>query len=402
MGYFSFSWGSQNILPNYIERDSTGSFFHSIIDMFQNGTKKGWKSEKAKLEQCLNNPALLKVLSFRADLYSQAKIDRYLDNKEVEKDFLYSQSKQPNDWQSWIDLRWDISFYRDLGTCYIYKEDDVIYCLNPIGIDFTDKQIKKFGELTFSKYGVESRNNMRNDTFNYINQNGTKIPLKLKNLYILSDLSNGVSGNWLKGNSRLDALYQVVLNSELSLTAKNRNLLFTTKFLVSGQTDESDIYKQPMDDTEQKSVVSGLLNKNIVVTPSKVDITQMVSNLQSLKLDDSYIADLTIIGNMYGMTKDVLDIVSKGSTYENKEKSLGAFIDYSLMPKLNQETDLWELVYNVEDLRGSFKHLPFNAVFEADRVNNLKIMLENLKLAQELGMDETDLKNKLTDLWERN
>jgi len=402
MGHFSFSWGNQNNLPNYVERDSAGNFFYSIMDMFQNGTTKKWKSEKAKLEQCLNNPALLKVLSFRADLYSQAKIDRYLDNKEVEKDFLYSQSKQPNDWQSWIDLRWDISFYRDLGTCYIYKEGDVTYCLNPVGIDFTDKQIKKFGKLTFSKYGSESRNNMRNDTFTYINQNGEKQQLKFKNLYILSDLSNGVSGNWLKGNSRLDALYQVVLNSELSLTAKNRNLLFTTKFLVSGQSDESDIYKQPMDDTEQKSVVSGLLNKNIVVTPSKVDITQMVSNLQSLKLDDSYIADLTIIGNMYGMSKDVLDIVSKGSTYENKEKSLGAFIDYSLMPKLNQETDLWELVYEVEDLRGTFKHLPFNAVFEIDRVNSLKVMLENLNLAKELGMNETDLKNKLTDLWERN
>lgn len=401
MGYFSFSWGNQNNLPNHVERDSAGNFFYSIMDLFSSSNKK-WKSEKAKLEQCLTNPALLKILLFRADLYSQAKIDRYQDNKEVEKDFLYSQAKKPNDWQSWIDFRWDISFYRDLGTCYIYKEGEVMYCLNPCGIDFTDKQIKKFGQLTFSKYGSESRNNMRNDTFIYINSNGEKQSLKLKNLYVLSDLSNNVSGNWLKGNSRLDALYQVVLNSELSLTAKNRNLLFTTKFLVSGQTDESDIYKQPMDDTEQKSVVNGLLNKNIVVTPSRVDVKQMVDNLNSLKLDDSYIADLTIIGNMYGMTKDVLDIVSKGSTYENKEKSLGAFIDYSLSPKLVQETDLWELIYEVEDLRGTFKHLPFNAVFEVERVNNLKVMLENLKLSQELGMDETEVKQKLANLWERN
>lgn len=52
MGHFSFSWGNQNNLPNYVERDSAGNFFYSIMDMFQNGTTKKWKSEKAKLEQC--------------------------------------------------------------------------------------------------------------------------------------------------------------------------------------------------------------------------------------------------------------------------------------------------------------------------------------------------------------
>ena len=89
MRYFSFSWGNKNNLPNHVERDSAGNFFYSIIDLFSSSNKK-WKSEKAKFEQCLTNPALLKILLFRADLYSQAKIDRYQDNKEVEKDFLYS------------------------------------------------------------------------------------------------------------------------------------------------------------------------------------------------------------------------------------------------------------------------------------------------------------------------
>jgi len=400
MWNLSINFG-RNRLPNYVERDSSGNFFYSFLDMFSSGKSK-WKSEKEKIDKCLSNPALLKVIMFRADLYSQSKIDRYSDNKEVEKDFLYSQSKKPNDWQSWTDFRWDLSFYRDLGTCYIYKEGDVVYCLNPACIEFTDKQIKKFGQLTFSKYGSESRNNMRNDTFEYKNHNGSTQTLKLKNLYILPDLSNGVSGNWLAGGSRLDALNQVVQNSELSLTAKNRNLFFTTKFLVSGQNESSDIYKSPMDEQEQNSVVKGLLSKNIVTTPTPVSVKQMVDNLNSLKLDESYIADLTIIGNMYGMTKDVLDIVSKGSTYENKEKSLCAFIDYSLTPKLVQETDLWEIIYDVEDLRGTFKHLPFNAVYESEKVKNINLMLENLKLSQELGMDEKDIKSKLVDLWERN
>jgi hypothetical protein len=93
---------------------------------------------------------------------------------------------------------------------------------------------------------------------------------------------------------------------------------------------------------------------------------------------------------MYGMTKDILDILTKGSTYENKEKSIGAFIDYSLMPKVQQHSDLYEIILQKEDIRGSFKHLPFNSVFEAEKVANRKLELEALKIASELGFKNVE------------
>ncbi len=204
----------------------------------------------------------------------------------------------------------------------------------------------------------------------------------------------------MQGNSRLDALYQVVKNSELSLKAKNRNLFYTTKFSVSGQYDASNQYSTPMGEAEKISIEKGLQgNREIYATKEKIDVKQLVNNLSSLKLDDSYIADLSIIGNMYGLGKDVLDILAKGSTFENKEKAIGSFIDYSIMPKAQQNSDLYEIIFEKEDIRGSFKHLPFNAVFEQEKINNNTVELNNLILAVELGLDENIKQSKLKEIY---
>ena len=186
---------------------------------------------------------------------------------------------------------------------------------------------------------------------------------------------------------------------ELAIKSKAVNLEFSGKFFVNGQHDgKTDT--RPMSDDEQKSISDKLLSKlKIFATKSKVDINQLVKNLKDLKLDESYIADLTIIGNMYGLSKDVLDIIAKGSTYENKEKSTGNFVDYTLMPKVVQHTDLYEILFDKQDLRGSFKHLPFNAVFEADKINNKKIEVETLKTAKELGLDEKIVQDKLKEIY---
>jgi len=44
--------------------------------------------------------------------------------------------------------------------------------------------------------------------------------------------------------------------------------------------------------------------------------------------------------------------------------------------------------------------LPFNSVFEVDKINNRKVELESLKIAQELGVDESIVKSKLKQIYE--
>jgi len=61
-----------------------------------------------------------------------------------------------------------------------------------------------------------------------------------------------------------------------------------------------------------------------------------------------------------------------------------------MMPKVVQHSDLYENILGLEDVRGSFKHLPFNSVFEADKIANKLIEIQALKIASELGMDVTE------------
>lgn len=396
MNFSLFSFNSNK--PNYVERDSNGNFFYSIKDFFNGSESNYFNSYQKKLKAVIYNPAVLKVITFRADIYSQIKFNEFANDKLVQNDFLYNIAKKPNPMQSWVDLHYDISFWRDLGNAYIYKEKDVIYCLNPLFIEIKEAQLKEINKYRFSDF--QAKQSKKGEFKAKFNEKAEWQTLKLENLYVLSDLSPSITGNWMQGNSRLDALYQVVKNSELSLKAKNRNLFYTTKFSVSGQYDASNQYSTPMGEAEKISIEKGLQgNREIYATKEKIDVKQLVNNLSSLKLDDSYIADLSIIGNMYGLGKDVLDILAKGSTFENKEKAIGSFIDYSIMPKAQQNSDLYEIIFEKEDIRGSFKHLPFNAVFEQEKINNNTVELNNLILAVELGLDENIKQSKLKEIY---
>jgi hypothetical protein len=63
-------------------------------------------------------------------------------------------------------------------------------------------------------------------------------------------------------------------------------------------------------------------------------------------------------------------------------------------------TDTYEVILKEQDLRGNFKHLPFNSVFEVDKINNRKIELESLKIAVELGVDAKIVETKLKQIYE--
>lgn len=395
---FNFNIGyNSNRLPNYIERNSDGSWFYSILDAF-GGKKKGFKSESNKLETILNNPAILKVFCFLADTYSQVKIDQYINDKLKEKDFLYSYQKTPNDWQSWTDLFWEHRFWLASGNAYLYVDANVWYYLRPQGLDFTDAQIKAFSQISFSgKY----KKDITNQTFKYRNENGVVQVLKMKNLHVFTDMSGGISGNWLKGNSRLDALYQIAINSDLALQSKGTNLKYTEKFLVSGQHDAKDTSSRPMAETEKDSIEQSLENgRKINATKSKVDMQQMVSNIKQLALDESWESDLLKVGSLFNLSKDVIAIIAKGSTYDNYDKAILNFIGYFENPKVQQMTDTYEVILDEQDLRGNFNHLPCYAIQQVDKINNRKVELESLKMAVELGLDKGVIETKLKQIYE--
>ena len=387
---FNISIGKQ---ITSVERDVNGNFHYTLLDnLINNGS---FKSYSEILKEVISNPAVMKVLSFRADIFSQVHINKYSNDKLVEENSIYTLLKKPNYWQTWTDLHWDIEFFRCLGAAYIYKNGETIYCLNPANIEIDNSVIQLFQKLVFSIYGL--KNEFKNKTFKYKLPNNKSITLNLNNLTILSDLSGTIGMDFFNPISRLNSLYQICKNSKLSILSKSQNLDFSKKFLVSGQHNPSDTTSIGMSEDEKNSIEQGLLGKRkIHATKSKVEINHLVSNLKQLGLDEAYLSDLTVIANMYGIDTDVLGISGKKSTYENKEKGFGAFIDYTLMPKVQQLTDMYEVLFEQEDLRGSFNHLPFNEVFQADKIANKEKELNNLKTAKELGVDEKILKEKAT------
>lgn len=369
-------------LPNYVERDSTGNFFYSFLDKLL-GNKKVITDTTT---YTLDNPALLMVRKFIADYGSLAKIHAYRNNKLFAEDYLYEIAERPNPNQTWTELIWQYFFYANAENVYLYAQNNVVYLLKRENIELSETQLNDYKKLYFSS---ATRKSTLKGGFKYKNEDGTKVPLKLENLHII-DVMSGISGDWFNGSSVIASIKLIVDNSTEALESKGRNIFYTKKILVSGnQTDASRIANGVMSSQEQQSVTDTLLsNKPIHSVKDNLNVNQLVSNLKNLGLDDSFNADFSKLTRMFNIPSDLIDLILKGGVFnEGKEKSLGLYVYYTLVPMLQKLTDVLEIVYDQEDLRPSFSHCPFNKVFEKEKQEDIKLQLENLEKAQQLGLD---------------
>src|SRR6476620_449455 len=389
MGFnFNMSFGK---LPNYVERDRSGNFFYSFLDnLFGNGKD----AIKDKTCYTLESPALLIVKKFIADTGSLCKINSYENGKLKQEDYLYDIAERPNPFQTWTEFIWQYLFYASSDNAYLYNQNGVVYFLRQERIILTDEQKKAFKQLYFSS---STKKSTLRGNFKYKEENDKETVLKLENLYII-DVMSGVSGDWFNGSSTLHTLKGIVDNSNSSITSKRKNLFFTQKFMASGQSDPNNVYYTPMSEGEQKSIEQSLTNSNksIHSVKSKVQVDQLVSNLKNLALDDAFNADFAKITRMFNIPNDLLDLVVKGGVFnEGRETSLAMYVYYNLVPLLQKLTDTLEIVFDKEDLRPSFNHVPFMKVFEVKNQEQKATKLANLKLAQELGLDEATVQAQL-------
>ena len=381
-------------LPSYVERDSSGNFFYSFIDKMLGN--KG-KSVNDTTAYSLSNPSLLMVRKFIADYGSLAKIHAFKNNKLFAEDYIYEIAKRPNPNQTWTELIWQYFFYACAENVYLYAQNNVVYLLKRENIDLSSKQLDDYKRLYFSN---STRKNTLKGSFNYKNEDGSKTPLKLENLYII-DCMSGITGDWFNGANVITSIKGIVDNSTEAIESKGRNLFYTKKILVSGnQTDAQRLTNGTMSPQEQKSVTDTLLsNKPIHSVKDNLDVKQLVSNLKQLGLDDSFNADFSKLTRMFNIPSDLIDLITKNSVFnEGKEKSLGLYVYYTLVPMLQKLTDVLEIVYNQEDLRPSFSHCPFNKVFEKEKQEDIKLQLENLKVAKELD-ENFDISKQLKEIY---
>lgn len=388
---FNISFGKVPLLQG-----NSDSYFYRIIDAFKN---RGRKKPSNKLKVVLESPAVLFVFKLIAEYYAMGKYNSYKDNKLVQEDYLYEEKGNPNAWQTWTDFDQNYVFAILLGTAYLYEQNGVMYILREDGIELTDSQRESFKTLTFSKYGAESQKSIKKGTFKYKTGNTTQ-NLDLSKVWIIQDTS-GVNGDWWSGISRIDALYGIITNSNLIVSAEEVNLEFSQKFLVSGEHDNNDITSQMMGEEEKSSLEKDAhSDKNMFATGSKVNVHHFVDNIADLKLDDAFFAKVYAIGKMYGVPKDILEMSLKGgATFENQEKALMRFVEFGLKPLGQKLTDVLENLFNLEDLRKEFTHLSFNQIFEKEKELVRKTQIESLKLSAELGFDSTLVQQKLKEIW---
>lgn len=332
-------------------------------------------NEKAKLTAVLSSPAVLKVFALQCDLFSLGKVYVYDDEEnEIEDDPFCDLMKHPNPFQARSQFLWDFMFWNMLGTSYCYVDSKFVdvknklYFLDPCKIEWPLEFEKMKDHLVFSDAEIKERGKK---TIKYRYEDGTVFPFALNKLIITTDLTNGL-GNWYKGPSRIDALYKIISNSEHALDSKNINLRYSGKFLVGSQNDTTKIGlgKEEKDDIEAKIDSDG--PKKVWALKTMVQIRRFVDDFKSLELGKSYLEDYFLIGNMYGIPRDVLEAYNS-ATYENQEKARAAHVNYCFEPKGNQFMDSFENHFAYSEQKKNilmdWSHLPFMQVFESERVD---------------------------------
>ena len=389
--FFNFGFGGNQREPLNIETDTAGNIFYT---MFSSSSALGKViPDTDKLRIVLNNPALLKVIALDCDIFSLGKINKYQDEKLIEKDFLYSQTKKPNQLQNWTQFDFDYKFWLDIfGTAYLYNpnnskvlnENSNIQWLNPCNFVWDAGIIQKLQSLILSK---QKYNEIFKNSVLYRFDNGESKWIKLTELTPFHDITNAGSNNPMKGYSRIDALYKVIKNSELALDAKGINLEFAQKFLVAGKADPDNVTQLPMGETEKLGIETKVRsNKNIHAVKSMIDIKRFVEDIGKLKLDESFYNDYFMFGTMFNIPRDILEANLRGSTYENQEKSMARLIEYCEAPKGQMLTDWFESQYDLQDIRMSWAHLMFNQIFEKERAEQTGVKLDNIIKAKDSGL----------------
>ena len=387
----SFNIGNLAREPVKIEQNNNGSFFYTMFS--SNGNNKRFPSEQDKIRTILNSPACLKVFAINCDLFSLGRI-----NSENENEYLKTLKKKPNFKQGWTQFYWDYMFWSMTGTAYLWKnggqllnDSTTLQWLNPANLVWDSTIVDKLKDLIFTKSTYKE---VLGQNVKYQLGNGKSRYIPLNEITPLFDLSNGMNDNFYQGVSRVDALFKVICNSEESLDAKNINLEFTRKFIVTGTQDPNNTSQLPMGEKEKQSVEDKMRGNeySIHAMKSQIDIKHFVDNMANLKLDDAYSADYYTIGSMFGIPRDILETYnSKGSTYENQEKSIVRHIEYVMKPKGENLTDALENILSIDDIEMSWEHLACYQVFQKESQEVIKLKLENSILAKTNGIKIQDI-----------
>lgn len=373
------SWVRNLNKPISVIRDSMGNWVYEM------------KNGKAIYNDCsIDQYALKTVIKIIADTGKLANINLYENNKLKQKNYLYFYQNKPNVFQSWTDFIEDYLYRISLGTVYMYK--------NPLGsfnahyfLDYKefDQKTKKYFD-DFEKKLIFSENLPKENHIIYYGDK--KQEIKLKDVIIIHN--EPPTEYWYKNEKSLEAIRKIVGNSESGLDSKNINLHFLQKFLLFQKAGKDDMQLQVngLSTTEREDIEKKLLSTRSLHVSGKSDLElkRMVDNFKSLGIDEAISNDLVLLAVYFNVPIELVADRGQGlsSQGEAKQKAFVQLITMAIQPKLQKLTDVLEFdLGKNEEVRADFNHLPFMGVLRKENAEQLKLNLESLKIAQELGVD---------------
>lgn len=351
-------------------------------EVYSGGTSfNTYGEDREKVAMILKNPAVLKVFALQADLFSMGEVCVEQNDKELEEDPFLTLLRKPNlsPASSQSQFLWDFMFWRMMGTAYCYVDSKVVdaqggnsmYFLDPRKIEWPQELERNKDKFIFSQAQL---NKIKKTLITYRYEDGSTFQFPLDKLLISFDLTNGV-GNQYKGPSRIDALYKIISNSEYTLDAENVNIRYSGKFIVgSEQSISSSTMRKPMSEEERDDILKKIDDPDRTTYPIRANakIERFVSDMAALQLPQEYLAQYFLIGNMYGIPRDVLEAYAS-ATYENQEKARAAHVNYTLDPAGNRWMDSFEEYFGYtnekKNITISWDHLPFMQIFAKEKVD---------------------------------
>lgn len=332
-------------------------------------------TEADKIKMVLCNPAALFIFSLQCDLASLGRFCVYKGEEKVEDDPVLNLLNRPNPMQTGKQFVWDYMFWNMIGNANLYVDSKVIeknklYFLQKDKIKYPDNFKKNKIILSDLAY------NRLQETKLIYDEKDCALQFKYKQLIQLFDLSNGL-GDFFESPSRLDALYKIVCNSDLTLNSKNINTEFISKFFVSGKVDVKDTSQMPMGEYDKRSIRESMRsNESVYPTKTMIDVKRFIDNYGVLKgLDDSFLNDYYLVGKAFSIPRDVLEAYSS-STYENQEKARASHLSYTIEPKMNDLCNALETHFGYDkegkEIKIEYNHLPHVQVFEKEKADAKK------------------------------
>ena len=357
-------------------------------------------TKRAKLEAILSNPAALAIFKLQCDLFSLGSIEEVGNPDSTNP--LITKLKDPNPFQGQRQFLWDYMFYLMLGNAYVEAGSTVLtpennlYWLNNANIEFPHTLTNKLNKHYQSEELVEA---LGNEHIIYRDVDGSSRNIPLSKIEAFSDITNSL-GNWYAGPSAIDALYKIIGNSELSLDAKNINLDFSGKFIVSGDVAADDVFQNNLTAGEKKSVEDVVnSSKKVTAIKSKISIARYVDDLAKLKLDEAYFASYYKIGKIFNIPKDLLEAdLSRGAKLDNQSLARAAHVEYTLQPKGADLIDGLKSYFNIDPnikLKISWDSMLFMSKVKADKADADKTTAETVKILVDAGVQPESINELL-------